>query len=209
MNEDYYKILEVEKTASQDEIKKAYRKMARLYHPDLAGKHNEEKFKEINEAYQVLSDPQKRARYDQFGKAGANANNGFSGYGGGFNGAEGFDFNDIFSGGRSGGLGFSGFGDIFEDLFSNAFSQVQVELAISLTQAILGDKIQFKNQDNDIIDLVIPANVQDGTTFRIRGKGNQTKRGRGDLLVTIRIKYPRHLTREQRELFEKLKQTGI
>ncbi|MEM3075163.1 MAG: molecular chaperone DnaJ [Candidatus Pacearchaeota archaeon] len=66
---DYYKILGVDKNASQEEIKKAFRHLARKYHPDVAGKESEEKFKEINEAFQVLSDPQKRAQYDQFGSA--------------------------------------------------------------------------------------------------------------------------------------------
>lgn len=66
---DYYKILGVDRNASQEEIKKAFRQLARKYHPDVAGKESEEKFKEINEAYQVLSDPQKRAQYDQFGSA--------------------------------------------------------------------------------------------------------------------------------------------
>lgn len=101
---DYYEILGLEKGASDDEIKKAFRKLALQYHPDrnAGDKEAEEKFKEINEAYQVLSDPQKRSQYDQFGTADFN--------GGGFEGG-GFDFSD-----------FGGFGDIFDSFFGGGFS---------------------------------------------------------------------------------------
>ncbi|MDT3406746.1 UNVERIFIED_CONTAM: DnaJ-class molecular chaperone [Pseudacidovorax intermedius] len=97
---DYYEVLEISKSASADEIKKAYRKMAIKYHPDKnpGDKEAEEKFKEAAEAYEVLSDDQKRSRYDQFGHAGVGGNGGF---GGGFGG--GMNMEDIFS----------QFGDIF------------------------------------------------------------------------------------------------
>lgn len=103
---DYYEVLGVQKGASDDEIKKSFKKMARKYHPDLHpdDKECEEKFKELNQAYEVLSDPEKRQRYDQFGHAGVDPN-----YGGGG-----------FSGGFSGG-GFGDVGDIFEDLFGGVF----------------------------------------------------------------------------------------
>lgn len=102
---DYYEVLGVQKGASDDEIKKAFKKMARKYHPDLHpnDKECEEKFKELNKAYEVLSDPEKRQRYDQFGHAGVDPNFGSGGFSGGFNGG-----------------GFGG-GDIFEDLFSGIF----------------------------------------------------------------------------------------
>ena len=106
---DYYEVLGVSKSASEDEIKKAYRQLAKKYHPDLnpGDKAAEAKFKEANEAYEVLSDSEKKARYDQFGHAGVDPNYGAGGPGGagGFD----FDFGDIFSS-FFGGSGFGGFG---------------------------------------------------------------------------------------------------
>lgn len=124
MSKDYYNILGVSKEATDDEIKKAYRKLAHKHHPDKQGG-DEAKFKEANEAYQVLSDKEKRSQYDQYGQTFEQAQS----QGGGFSGfegfrdfssfAEGFDFN--FGGGRGrGGGGFSGFEDIFGDIFSQA-----------------------------------------------------------------------------------------
>jgi len=110
MAKDYYDILGVSKDASEEEIKKAYRKLAHTHHPDKKGG-SEEKFKEINQAYQVLSDKQKRVQYDQFGSA---FEQGSGNTGGGFSGFEGFSG---FSGGFGGNQGFE---DIFSDIFSNA-----------------------------------------------------------------------------------------
>ena len=107
---DYYEVLGVDKNASEDEIKRAYKKLARKYHPDMnpGDKEAEEKFKEINEANEVLSDPEKKANYDQFGFAGTDPNYG-AGQGGGFGG--GFDFGDL--------------GDIFGSFFGGFGGQQQ------------------------------------------------------------------------------------
>ncbi len=105
---DYYEVLGVEKTAGDDEIKKAYRQKAKQYHPDLhpGDKEAEEKFKEANEAYEVLSDPDKKSKYDRFGHAGVDPNYGAGGggYGGGFGGMD-FDLGDIFGSFFGGGFG--------------------------------------------------------------------------------------------------------
>lgn len=199
---DYYTILGVSKNASQDEIKRAYRKLAHQYHPDKSKDHHDgERFKEINEAYQVLSNPQKRAQYDQFGTT----DNDFSSWGtrGNYQNAGGFS-----RGGFDFGFG-GGLGDIFEDFFGSVFSQVQTEVEINLTSALLGDTLVLQTQSGEKINLQIPPGTQNGQTFRFPGRGMPTRKGRGDLLVTVRIKFPRRLSREQKELIERLKNTGL
>jgi len=135
---DYYEVLGVSKGASEDEIKKAYKKLARKYHPDMnpGDKEAEEKFKEVNEANEVLSDPEKKARYDQFGFAGVDPSYGGGGAGG--YGAGGFDFGDL--------------GDIFGSFFGGGFGgaqrrnpnapqrgeSIRVSVAISFTEAAFG-----------------------------------------------------------------------
>ncbi len=202
MARDYYEVLGVSKGASEADIKKAYRKKAHQLHPDKGG--DKAKFQEINEAYQVLGDKNKRAAYDQFGHAGARGGFGGAGQGGGAAGFGGFDGFGGFR--QSGNMG--GFGSIFEDLFESAFANVQVQLTISIPQAVLGDTVKFKTQFGDEIELKIPPGVQTGEGFRFRGKGQQTRRGRGDLTVVIAIDIPRRLSREQRELYEQLKKLG-
>ena len=135
---DYYEVLGVSRGASEDEIKKAYKKMARKYHPDLnpGDKTAEEKFKEVNEAYEVLSDADQKARYDQYGHAGVDPNFGAGGFGGGFDGS--FDFGDL--------------GDIFGSFFGGGFGggrrtnpnapqrgeSIRMSIAISFEEAAFG-----------------------------------------------------------------------
>lgn len=214
---DYYDLLGIKKGASPDEIKRAYRKKAHQFHPDKAGSDKEKadmeaKFKQVNEAYQVLSDSDKKARYDQFGHAGVNGQGGGNPFGGsnpfgqgGFrSGGFQFDF-----GGGGGGFGGGMFGDMLEDLMGSAFATIQAEIKVSLTQAMLGDTIQLKTSTGETIELKLPPGTADGQTFVFRGKGNQTRRGRGDLQLIVRVELPRRLSREQKELFEQLKRTGL
>lgn len=139
---DYYEVLGVDKNASANDIKKAYRKLAIQYHPDKnpGDKAAEEKFKEAAEAYSVLSDPDKKARYDQFGHAGLGG-----AAGGGFNGA-GMDMNDIFSmfGDIFGGGGFSGFGGGSSRPMKNRGNDLRVKVKMNLQEISTGITKKFK-----------------------------------------------------------------
>jgi DnaJ-class molecular chaperone len=195
---NYYDILGVSKSASADEIKKAYRRLALKCHPDQnGGAENEKKFRELNEAYQVLSDPQKRSQYDQFGRTDFNNGGGQSGFGG-FGDAQGFDFSGF--GGFGGGLG-----DIFEEFFGASLSQIQAEIRVTPAQAVLGDHFSVE-VNGERIEFNLPAGTQNGSSFRFPGKGKAYRGGKkGDLILTVRIDFPRKLSREQEELWTKLK----
>ena len=156
---DYYEVLGIGKNATDAEIKSAYRKLAKKYHPDLnpGDKEAEEKFKEVNEANDVLSDPQKRQRYDQFGFAGVDPNyaaangGGAGGFGGGFGGVDlGDIFGDIFGGGFGG--GFSGFGGGSSTRTANAPRKghdIQASVILTFEEAAHGcsKKITINRQD--------------------------------------------------------------
>ena len=195
MADDYYGLLGIARGATEEEIKRAFRKKAHELHPDKGG--DAEAFKKVNEAYQVLSDPQKRRQYDSFGVAG---NGGFSGGGAGQPG-----YGDFGSGDFSGfGFGGSGFSDIFSDMFGAALANLQAEVQISVPQAVLGDTVELR-VGNETLRLTIPAGTQDGETVTFRGKGKQYRGGRGDLTIILRVVIPRRLSRKERELYEQLK----
>ncbi len=301
---DYYKILGVEKSATQDEIKKAYRKLAMKYHPDrnAGNKASEDKFKEITEANEVLSDPEKRKKYDTLGSnwkqyqnaGGQGFGDYYSHFGGGnrqagssyeFSG----DINDIF-----GGMGGGGFSDFFEsffgggrgfggrtqqqktaidveanmnitleDVFNGSEKQISVEgkklkieiksgtkdgqklrlkgmgrsktaggekgdlflnlhilqhpfyeikendlyynLDVDLYTAVLGGKENIKTLDGKTISITIPEGTESGKTLRLKNLGMNNNNVRGDLFVKILVTVPKNLSKEEKELFNKLK----
>ena len=200
---DYYEVLGVDKSASDDEIKKAYRKIAIKYHPDRNpnNKEAEEKFKEAAEAYDVLRDPQKRQQYDQFGFNGPQG--GFGGFGGG----AGMNMDDIFSmfgdifGGHGGG-GF-GFGGSAQPQMHQG-SDLRIKVKLNMKEVANGVTKKFKEgtviknkckacggdgvvKGDEVVEINIPAGVQDGMVLTVAGKGNAGKRNGypGDIQVLI------------------------
>lgn len=209
---DYYEVLGVSKSASDDEIKKAYRKLAIKYHPDKnpGDKEAEEKFKEATEAYEVLNDKQKRARYDQFGHAGVGGNAGNPFGGGNPFGQDGnFNFNGQsfrfdFGGGAPGGLD-----DILGDLFgfgggarrrrAMRGQDFETQVIVDFKEAVFGTTREISAPESGKkIKVKIPAGIDDGMAVRLAGKGGAApKDGEpGDLYVRVRVKPDKVLTRE-------------
>ncbi|MCM0344014.1 J domain-containing protein [Bacteroides fragilis] len=209
---DYYKILGVDKNASQDDVKKAFRKLARKYHPDLNPNDPsaKDKFQEINEANEVLSDPEKRKKYDEYGEhwkhadefeaqkkarqhAGAGGG-GFSGFGGDGGSYWYSSDGEGFSGGDAG-----GFSDFFESMFGHRGGggrggsgfrgqDFNAELHLSLRDAAQTHK-QVLNVNGKQVRITIPAGVADGQVIKLKGYGGEGVNGgpAGDLYITFRI----------------------
>lgn len=186
-NKDYYKILGVDKSASQDEIKKAFRKLAHEHHPDKKGG-NDAKFKEASEAYSVLGDEKKRKQHDQFG---SNMGGMGGGGGGGFNAQDfgGFDFSG-FQGGFNGQNVEFDMGDIFSTFFGGGRVRkgktVRVDVDITFKESIFGVEREVRAGDNSRISLKIPPGVENGSSLRVSGRGEPLEGGQpGDLHVHI------------------------
>ena len=210
---DYYKVLGVEKTATQEEIRKAYRKQAKRYHPDINkdDPQAKERFQEINEANEVLGDPEKRKKYDEYGEHWRHADefeaqrrqNSYNPNGaynfGGFGGFGDFSGNDSNA---------SGFSDFFEQLFGSGFRQrqpkrgkdLQATLSITLQEAATEHKQTF-SINNETIRINIPAGISDGQKIKIKGHGAMFNGVRGDLYITFHIEPDKHFTREGNNLY--------
>ncbi len=187
---DYYEVLGVSKTASDDELKKAYRKLAKKYHPDMnpGNKDAEAKFKEVNEAYEVLSDKDKRAKYDQFGHAGVDPNFGAGGFGGGFDMGD-IDLGDIF--GSFFGGGFGGFGGQ-RQANPNApkrGASLRASITISFAEAMAGCEKELSLSRTETCDTCRGSGCAPGTTAEVcpdcRGTGQiRIQRGGGGFAYT-------------------------
>lgn len=207
MAKSLYEVLGVSENATQDEIKKAYRKLARKYHPDICKKPEcEEKFKEINTAYEILGDPEKRKQYDAMGDNMFNGQNFQDFYrqhkdvdleeilnsifGGGFSGRSGF--------GGFGFEGFGGFGGGFEpDLDVNARIQIPFDLAIK-------GGVYTINYNGEAIKVKIPSGIKTGQKLRIRGKGKSYQGKRGDLILEVEVTPNPKWERKGEDLYTKV-----
>jgi curved DNA-binding protein len=231
---DYYKILGVDKTIPQKDVKKAYLKRAKQFHPDL---HPDDpkaqaKFQALQEAYDVIGDPEKRRKYNQYGEQWRQAEQ-FGGFGGGGgagggNPFGGFDFSSFQGGGFSqffqdlfgrtgkagGGFGgFQGFGGSAQSGFSG-FSgarqhsgEMNANVTIDLYTAMLGGEIIVTLSNGQKLKLKIKPETQPGTKVRLRGKGYDRGDGTfGDLIITYQVKLPTNLTDRQRDLLQQMRQ---
>ena len=210
MAEDYYKILGVSQSASQDEIQKSYRKQARKYHPDLHADESDKKkkrvlqqFQKIQQAYDTLSDPKKREMYDRYGsdyeKMGGPGGNPFGGGGSPFGGPGGIDLSSIFGDGAPGAGGFE---DMLKQMGGGGAGRggqpqpppkgtdVEQEITVPFAVAVLGGKHQLgisRKGKSEKLDVTIPAGIESGKKIRLRGQGNPSAGQPGDMLVTVKV----------------------
>jgi len=222
--QDYYKMLGVSKSASNKDIKKAYRQLARKYHPDLRpdDKSAEQKLKVINEAYDVLGDPEKRAKYDRLG-ASWHHHQARGGRSGGFDwsnrssqgqpGYGSFNYGDLFGQGASQG----GFSDFFNTIFGasgpqspgseigvNAPKDMVREVTISLAEASTG-AVRRLSKGNRSLDVKIPPGAKTGTRVRISGQGPRRQDGyQGDLYLRVRVRLDKRFERKKDNLYLRL-----
>ena len=215
MADDYYNVLGVSRGASEDEIRKAYRELARQHHPDVNPDNPaaKEKFQQVQQAFEVLNDPKKREQYDRFGPGfesmgGGGPWQGGGPGGGGFPGGGAnveFDINDLFGGGGASAGAGGGFADLFKQ-FGGAGArrggpkappargddvehQITVPFATSITGGEAAISLSRSDGKQDTLTVKIPAGIQDGKKIRLRGQGNPSPRGgeAGDLLLTVNV----------------------
>ena len=206
MSKSLYETLGVSENASADEIKKAYRKLARKYHPDINKEAEaQEKFKEINAAYEVLSDPEKKAQYDQFGDqmfGGQNFHDFARGQGAGVDLDE--ILRQMFGGGGAGSFGgFGGFsgGSSGFGGFGTPDLDIHARITVPFMVSINGGKHNISvNAQN--FDIKIPAGIKSGETLRVRGKGKQYNGHSGDLLIKVEVADSGEYERKGNDLYK-------
>ncbi|MEX0939432.1 MAG: J domain-containing protein [Pirellulales bacterium] len=225
MAKDHYKTLGVSRTATKEEIQKAYRTLARKHHPDLnpTDKEAKKKFQDIQAAFDVLNDPQKREKYDRFGPEFESMGQGGPQGGGPYSwtprggGPQEFDFSDVF-GERNAGEGAGGFGDFFRQFrragggagpqthIAPKGADIEHELPVPFASAVSGGEAQVsvRRQSGKVetINVKIPAGIEDGQKIRLRGQGEPGTAGRpaGDILITVRVSEHPYYTRRGNRL---------
>jgi curved DNA-binding protein len=199
MTKSLYETLGVSESASADEIKKAYRKLARKYHPDINKDESAiDKFKEINSAYEVLSDESKKAQYDMHGDSMFGGQN-FHDFARGQGGQA--DLDEILRQMFGGGGGFSGQGGFGGGGFGGVNLDSKIQIKIPFLVSILGGK-QSVSANSQNFDIKIPAGIKSGETMRVRGKGRSQNGQVGDLLIKVEVEKSTEYEIEDNNLYK-------